>query len=74
MSEGSRSSVPPWVRAGIGLLFVVVFVTALIRGQLLLGVIGCTLIGGGYFMWRILAAVEAIADALDRLAEREKRE
>jgi hypothetical protein len=70
MSEWSPPSVPrQWV-VGIGLVYAVVAVySLLVIQQILLGVvIPAVLIVSSYLLWRFLVAVEAIADALQRIA------
>jgi CHASE2 domain-containing sensor protein len=45
----------------------------LIQGAILLGLLPVLLIGLGYLVWRIVAAVEAIADAAQRIADEHER-
>jgi hypothetical protein len=39
---------------------------------LLFGVFPLVVFGGGYFLWRLLTAVEAIAEALQRLSRQQE--
>lgn len=70
MSEWSPRSVPrQWV-VGIGLVYALVATySLLVIQQILLGVVvPAALIVSSYILWRFLVAVEAIADALQRIA------
>jgi hypothetical protein len=75
MSTWSTPSIPrPW-RVGIGLLCVLLFgYFLIIAQQLLLGLLFGVLLGGLYLSWRFVAAVEAIADALQRLARQQEQD
>ncbi|RRJ29231.1 hypothetical protein [Halocatena pleomorpha] len=55
-------------RRGIEIFSIVVFGYALIRGQFLLGMVAVGGVWLVYFLWRLLFAVETIADALQRIA------
>lgn len=60
---------------GIVLLYVLLLAyLALVVQQLLLGIIPGIAIGFFYLMWRFLVAVEAIADALQRLAQQREKD
>jgi len=63
-----------WVIA-IGVFYVLLLAySIIIAGQLLLGLLPGFLIVVLYFLWRVLIAVEAIADAQQRMAsQREER-
>jgi len=75
MANWSPPSVPQRWLAAAAVLSVLVFVYAvLIVGQLLLGLLPTLLLGVVYVLWRFLAAVEAIADAQQRLADQRERE
>jgi len=70
MSEWSPPSVPRQWGVGIRLVYALVAVYSLmVIQQFLLGVvIPAVLIVSSYLLWRFLVAVEAIADALQRIA------
>lgn len=60
---------------GICLFYILLFGYALIFLQeLLLGVVVGVLVGSLYILWRVLVAVEAIADALQRLAHQREQD
>lgn len=60
---------------GIVLLYVLLLAySVLIVQQLLLGIIPGIAIGFFYLVWRFLVAVEAIADALQRLAQQREQD
>lgn len=59
-------------RFGIKLLSIAVFVYALIRGQLLIGILVAGWIWLLPIAWRFLIAVETIADALQRIADQQE--
>jgi len=70
MSEWSPPPVPrPWV-VGVGLVYALSVVYSLfVIQQVFLGVVlPAVAIVSSYILWRFLAAVEAIADALQRIA------
>ncbi|WP_254830977.1 hypothetical protein [Haloglomus salinum] len=70
MSGWSPPSIPrPWLVAALGLYALVVAYSVLIAGQLLLGVVPGLFLVGLYLLWRLLVAVEAIAEAQQRLAD-----
>lgn len=76
MSDWSPRTLPrSWVLA-IGVVYACLFAYGLIIvGQVVLfGVVPLFLVGGGYFLWRFLTAVEAIADALQRLSRQREQE
>jgi hypothetical protein len=71
MSDWSPPSVPRnWLVAIAVCYAVLLAYSVLIAGQLLLGVLPGFAIVFLYFLWRALVAVEAIADAQQRLASR----
>lgn len=74
MSDWSPATVPrPWLVA-LGLLYVLllgyaVLVAQVLLGGLLAGALGLVL----YLAWRFVVAVEGIADAQQRIADRRER-
>jgi threonine/homoserine/homoserine lactone efflux protein len=70
---------PPELSGGVvaGFAFVSALILAyavLIQGSFLLGLLPVVLFGFGYLVWRAVAAVEAVADGVQRIAdERERR-
>lgn len=75
MSSWSPPTVPaPWV--GVGAVFFLLWLAycLLIIQQLLLGVLPLFVFAGLYLTWRMLAALEAIADAQQRLADSRERD
>jgi len=76
MSGWSRKTVPREWLFVFGVAYTCLFAYGLvIVGQLLLfGVFPLVVFGGGYFLWRLLAAVEAIAEALQRLSRQREQE
>lgn len=69
MSGWSPPSPPRELLAGIALAYVVVLAYALfIQGSLLLGLVPGIVFLVGYYLWRLLVAVEAIADGVHRIA------
>jgi len=75
MSGWSPPKLSRGVVAGFGVVSVLILAYALlIQGALLLGLLPVLFAGFGYLVWRILAAVEAIADGVQRIADdREQR-
>lgn len=74
MPDWSPPSIPrPWLLAGVVFYILLLAYLILIAGQLLLGVLPGVLLLGVYFLWRGLAAVEAIADAQQRMAAQEEQ-
>lgn len=75
MTDWSPPSIPrPWLIAGVVFYILLLAYSVLITGQLLLGVLPGFLLFGLYFLWRVLAAVEAIADAQQRMAAQEEQD
>jgi fatty acid desaturase len=75
MANWSPPSVPRrWLAAAAAFSLLVFVYAVLILGQFLLGVLPTLLLGVLYVLWRFLAAVEAIADAQQRLADQRERE
>jgi CHASE2 domain-containing sensor protein len=73
MSEWSPPELPRGVVAGVGVVSVLILAYALlIQGALLLGLLPVLLIGFGYLVWRVVAAVEAIADGVQRIADEQE--
>ncbi|MCG1003708.1 MULTISPECIES: hypothetical protein [Halobacterium] len=65
MSDYSPPSLPrSWTVALVALLAAAFAYSVLIVHQLLLGLLPTLLVGVGYYAWRVLAALEAIAGAL----------
>ncbi|MXR50778.1 hypothetical protein GRX03_04050 [Halovenus sp. WSH3] len=75
MSEWSPASMSrEWILV-VALICVGLFLySLLIAGQALLGILPAVLFGAVYVTWRFLVAVEAIADALQRIASEYERE
>jgi hypothetical protein len=58
----------------VGVLLLVVLLYALLVAQtVLLGLFPMVAVGAAYLAWRLLLAIEAIADALQRLAAARER-
>jgi hypothetical protein len=75
MANWSPPSLPrKWLAAAAALYVLLLAYSVLVLGQLLLGVLPGLLFVSLYVLWRFLAAVEAIADAQQRLADRRERE
>lgn len=78
MSEWSPPAVPRvWVPVGLVLWMAWILYTLVIMQQVVVGLFPAFLLFLAYVAWRFLAALEAIADAQQRLAterERENRE
>ena len=75
MSDWSPPSIPREWLAGIAVLYAVLLAYSLVVVQevLLFGLFPGMALASLYLLWRFLVAVEAIADALQRIAhEREK--
>lgn len=75
MSEWSPPTLPrPWL-AGIALLYVLLLGYLLVvLQQPLIGVVLGVFLASIYLVWRFLVALEAIAEAQQRLARREGQE
>lgn len=75
MPDWSPPSISQGWLVGIGLLSVAwLGYSLLILSQLLLGLLPGIVIGALYILWRFLVAVEAIADALQRIAHQREQE
>jgi len=76
MPGWSPPSVPREWLVGIGVAYAALFGYGLLVAQqiLLFGLFPAVFLVSVYFLWRFLAAVEAIADALQRLARQRERE
>jgi hypothetical protein len=69
MTNWSPPSIPRnWFVAIVVFYVLLIAYSVLIVGQLLLGVLSGFVFVFLYFLWRCLAAVEAIADAQQRMA------
>jgi predicted tellurium resistance membrane protein TerC len=69
MADWSPPTVPrAWLVTAVVLYAVVIAYGVLIAGQFLLTVFPGLLVVGLYLLWRFVVAVEAIADAQQRLA------
>ncbi|WP_226012477.1 hypothetical protein [Halomicrobium salinisoli] len=64
---------PKAVAAGVVLYALVLAYALLIVQQVLLGILFGVFFAGLYFAWRLLRAIEAIADAQQRLADQRRR-
>lgn len=74
MPNWSPPSLSNRTAAFVGVLLVVVLFYALfVLQNVLLGLFPVFAVGAGYILWRLLAAIEAIADALQRLADAYER-
>jgi predicted tellurium resistance membrane protein TerC len=75
MSGWSPPSVPRnWLLA-VGVAYALVFAYGLlVLQQLLLVLFPAVLAASVYLVWRLLVAVEAIADALQRIADQQERD
>ncbi|MEA1929959.1 hypothetical protein [Halohasta litorea] len=75
MSEWTPRQLSRPVIIGLSICYLLVLAySVVIAGQLLLGVLIGAVFGVVYLGWRFLAAVEAIADALQRLARQREGE
>lgn len=75
MSHWSPPSVPrPWLAAAGVLYALVLAYSLLVAQQLLLGLLFGVVPVSVYLLWRFLVTVEAIADALQRIARQLERE
>ncbi|WP_135366361.1 hypothetical protein [Halosimplex halophilum] len=75
MSGWSPPTLPRELLAAFGAAYVLVIAYALlIQRALLLGLLPGVLLVGAYLLWRVAAAVEAIADGVQRIAEQMERE
>lgn len=74
MSAWSPPSPSPVVAAGlaIGWLLWLAY-SLLVLQNILVGVLPGLLLAAGYYAWRLLVAVEAAADGLQRLADERER-
>jgi len=69
MSAWSRPRLSRPVAVGLAICYLLVLAySVIIAGQILLGILIGAVFGTVYLGWRFLAAVEAIADALQRIA------
>lgn len=75
MSEWSPPAIPRILVVIIGVLYIALFGYGLfIAGQVILfGILPGMLLISIYFLWRFLTAVEAIADALQRIARQREQ-
>jgi hypothetical protein len=74
MADWSPPSIPRnWLAAIVVFYALFLGYSILIAGQLLLGVIPAFVLGLLYFSWRLLVAVEAIANALQRIASQREQ-
>jgi len=74
MSGWSPPSPSSRTVAVVGILLLAVLLYALlVAQQVLLGLFPVVAVGAGYVAWRLLLAIEAIADALQRLAAARER-
>jgi len=75
MTDWSQPSLPRhWLIAIVVFYVLLLAYSIIIAGQLLLGILPGFVIVVLYFLWRGLVAVEAIADAQQRMAsQREER-
>lgn len=71
MPHWSPPSVPRHWLVGVGIVYALVALySVIVVQQALVGAIFPLLfLGGGYLLWRLLRAVEAIAEALQRIAD-----
>ena len=75
MANWSPPSLPrTWLAVAAALYVLVIAYSVLVLGQILLGLLPGIVLGVLYFSWRVLAAVEAIADAQQRLARQREQE
>ncbi|QPV64300.1 hypothetical protein I7X12_06710 [Halosimplex litoreum] len=75
MSGWSPPSLSRELVAAFGAAYLLVIAYALlIQGAILLGLLPGILLVGAYLLWRIMGAVEAIADGIQRIAEQLERE
>jgi len=74
MPDWSPPTIPHnWLVVVVLLYILLLAYSVLISGQLLLGVLAGFVIVFLYFLWRCLAAVEAIADAQQRMASQQEQ-
>lgn len=75
MSDWSPPTLPREWRVGICLFYVILFGYSLIIAQrLLFGILIGVLVGLVYVSWRFLRTIEAIADALQRIAHQREQD
>jgi hypothetical protein len=75
MTNWSPPSLPRrWLAVAAALYALVIAYSVVVLGQLLLGVLPGLLFVSLYVSWRALAAVEAIADAQQRIAHQREQE
>ncbi|MFC7139644.1 hypothetical protein ACFQMA_07300 [Halosimplex aquaticum] len=75
MSGWSPPSLHRMVLVGLVPAYAVVVAYALfVHGTLLLGLLPGLIVACAYFLWRLLVALEAIADGVHRLADRQERD
>jgi hypothetical protein len=75
MANWSPPSVPrTWLVVAAVLYVLLLAYSVLVLGQLLLGVLPGLLFVGLYVLWRFLTAIEAIADAQQRIARQREQE
>jgi len=73
MADWSPPSIPrSWLIAIVVFYIAFLAYSLVIAGQLLLGVFPAFIIVFLYIIWRVLAAVEAIADAQQRIASQQE--
>ncbi|WP_436926890.1 hypothetical protein [Halosimplex amylolyticum] len=53
---------------------IVLAYAVLVQGSVLLGLLPGLVLVGAYFLWRLLVALEAIADGIHRLADQRERD
>jgi hypothetical protein len=75
MASWSPPSIPQQWLVAAAVLYVLLFgYSVLVVGQVLLGILPGIVLAVLYVSWRFLAAVEAIADAQQRIARQRERE
>ena len=75
MSEWTRPQLSRPVITGLSICYLLVLAySVIIAGQILLGLLIGAVFGVVYLGWRFLVAVEAIADALQRIARQQELE
>lgn len=76
MSDWSPPSVPRKWAVSIGILYLLLIIYAVIVAQqlLLFGIVPGMILVSVYVLWRFFVAVEAIADALQRIAHQQEQD